>query len=346
MEQLLLARDGQKVIVKSQRYKSENELQEVIKTNPDLINLTSIFETPILIVGRESQHIDVLALTSDAVPVVIECKRKDNPDMRYLIAQIFEYASKLEKMTYYEFDRMATDYFAGDRCEEAQYRGLTLKQAFLTFRKGIKDFEESYDEDELAETLAENLKAGEFYLVIVVDEISESAFQTIDFLNRKLDKLRVEVIEITKFSDKETRIYVPHHANEEVKKPKPAPGKTTFEEMLADCDAKEAEAVRSIKENWEEYPDFTIIMGTKGFSARYKDIPILYVLPSHFRIAPRVVREYKKPFETMMQLLEKHFVRNLKVGVSFSSSGFNLGSIAQFIESVKALWQKGNLQLG
>jgi hypothetical protein len=39
-------------------------------------------------------------------------------------------------------------------------------------------------------------------------------------------------------------------------------------------------------------------------------------------------------------------VRNLKVGVSFGSSGFNLGSIAQFIESVKALWKEGNIQLG
>jgi hypothetical protein len=50
MEQLLLARDGQKVIVKSQKYKNENELQEVIKANPNLINLTSIFKTQLLVV--------------------------------------------------------------------------------------------------------------------------------------------------------------------------------------------------------------------------------------------------------------------------------------------------------
>ena len=346
MEQLLLARDGQKVIVKSQRYKDENELQEVIKANPDLINLTSIFETPILIVGRESHHIDVLALTADAVPVVIECKRKDNPDMRYLIAQIFEYASMLEKMTYYEFDQMATDYFAGDRCEEAQYRDFTLKQAFSKFREGIKDSEESYDEMDFSETLTENLKAGEFFLVIVADEISEPALRTIDFLNRKLDKLRVEVIEITKFSDKETRIYVPHHANREIKRPKPSPGKTTFEEMLAECGAKEGEAIRRLKECWEEEPDFTINMGTKGFSARYKDVPVLYVLPHRVRIAPRVVRKYKQPFATMMQLLENHFVRNLKVGVSYDSGGFDLDNIAPFIADVKAVWKKVNLELG
>ena len=346
MEQLLLARDGQKVIVKSQKYKNENELQEVIKANPELINLTSIFKTPIMVVGRESQHIDVLALTADAVPVVIECKRKDNPDMRYLIAQIFEYASKLEKMTYNDFDQVATNYFAGDRCEEVQYRNLTLKQAFSKFRASMPDSEESYDWAESAEALTKNLEGGEFYLVIVVDEISEIAFQTIEFLNRKLDKLRVEVIEITKFSDKETDIYVPHHANREVKKPKPQPGKTTFEEMLADCGAMEGEAVKKVKENWEEDPDFSISMGTKGFSARYKDVPVLYVLPSHFRIAPRVVREYKDPFATMMQLLEKHFVRNLKVGVSYDSSGFDLDKIAPFIGDLKALWQKVNIELG
>jgi len=59
-----------------------------------------------------------------------------------------------------------------------------------------------------------------------------------------------------------------------------------------------------------------------------------------------VVREYKKPFDTMMQLLEKHFVRNLKVGVSFGSQGFDLGRIDRFIADVKDLWRKVNLELG
>ena len=247
MEQLLLTRDGEKIIVKSQEYKNENELQEIIKANSDLINLTSIFETPIMVVGREAKHIDVLALTADAVPVLIECKRKDNPDMRYLIAQILEYASKLEKMTYNEFDQMATSYFTGDRCEEDKYRNLSLKQAFSNFKEDTSESEEPYDDVDLADTLTGNLLKGEFYLVIVVDEISETAFRTIDFLNRKLHKLRIEVIEITKFSDKKTQIYVPHHANREIRKPKPQPGKTTFDEMLNDCGAKEAEAVKMLK---------------------------------------------------------------------------------------------------
>lgn len=83
-------------------------------------------------------------------------------------------------------------------------------------------------------------------------------------------------------------------------------------------------------------------MGTKGFSARYKDIPVLYVLPSYLRIAPRVVREYKKAFDTMKDILEKHFVRNIKVGVSYDSPGFDPEKIAPFVRDVKALWKNIN----
>jgi hypothetical protein len=252
----------------------------------------------------------------------------------------------LEKVTYNEFDQMATSYLSSERCEEAQYQNLTLKKAFSKFRKATTESEESFDESEFTENITHNLNGNEFFLVIVVDEISETAFRTIEFLNGKLNKLRVEVIEISKFQNQGTEIYVPYHVNREAKKPAPQPGKTTYEEMLSDCGAKESEAVKKIKENWEEDPDFTIIMGTKGFSARFKNIPILYVLPSHFRIAPRVLREYRKPLAAMMQLLEKHFKRDLKVGVSYDSSAFDLDNIAPFIENVKALWRKVNVENG
>jgi len=100
MEQVLLIQEGEKTIIKSKIFENENELQEIIKQHSNLINLSSIFSSPIMVIGRENEYIDVLAITADAVPVIIECKRKENADMRYLIAQVLEYASKLEQMTY------------------------------------------------------------------------------------------------------------------------------------------------------------------------------------------------------------------------------------------------------
>ncbi|MFC1895278.1 hypothetical protein ACFL0Q_01240 [Thermodesulfobacteriota bacterium] len=343
MEQLLLSQYGKDVIVQSQAYENENEIQEIVKKNPALINLSSIFESPILIIGRESMHIDVLGLTVDAVPVVIECKRKENPDMRYLIAQVFEYASKLEQLSYNEFDELVTRCLASDRCQESAYRNLTTKEAFRKFRESNMEEEESeeaFNDEPFVSNVSENLKNGEFYLVIVVDQITDIASRTIDFLNRKLERLRVEVIEIAKFSDQDRKIYVPSHVNKEVTKPKPKPGKTTFEEMIAASGAREAELIRELRTAWKEEADFSISMGSKGFSARYRDIPILYVFPTYMRIAPKVRRKYGDLFRPTIDLLEKHFERDLQVGVSLGSASMTVEKIRAFLHELKELWRE------
>ena len=341
MEQLLIAENGKNIIVRNQEYKNENELQEVIKKNPDLLNLSSIFQSPIMIIGRESQQIDVLGITIDCVPVVIECKRKANPDMRYLIAQIFEYASKLVEFSYNDFDQIVIKYLSSERCEEQQYKNMNLASAYKKFweaNAGNDQEDELFDEDSFINKISDNLKEGEFYLVIVVDEISETASRTIKFLNKKLHKLRVEVVEITKFSDTKRAIYVPNHVNKEDSRDKaPQPGKTTFEEMVEAVGAQEAEYIKSIRTNWEEGNDFSNHMATKGFSIRYKDIPILYILPTHFRIAPRLKREYKQLFKDVFTLLEKHFDKNLQVGVGYNSKGLSCEKIKVFLEELKQL---------
>jgi hypothetical protein len=341
MEQLLISEDGKNVLIQNREYDNENELQEIIKKNPGILNLSSIFKSPIMIIGRESQQIDVFGITIDCVPVVIECKRKANPDMRYLIAQIFEYAAKLDEFSYHDFDQMVIKYLSGDRCEEEQYKNLNLASAFQKFweaNMGADSEDETFDEDSFISKVSENLRDGEFFLVIVVDEISDTASRTIKFLNKKLHKLRVEVIEISKFSDNKRSIYVPNHVNREESHDKtPQPGQTTFEEMVETVGANEAEYIKTFRSNWEEGDDFSIHMATKGFSVRYSDIPILYILPTHFRIAPRLKREYKTLFKAVFDLLEKHFYRNLQVGVSYNSQGFGNEKIITFIKDLKRM---------
>ena len=92
MGQVLLCSKGKDVLLASTDYPNETELQEIVKKNPQIVNLSSIFDAPMMVIGRENEKIDLLAITADAVPVIIECKHKNNPDMRYLIAQVFEYA--------------------------------------------------------------------------------------------------------------------------------------------------------------------------------------------------------------------------------------------------------------
>lgn len=341
MEQLLITEDGKNVLIQNRKYENENELQEIIKNNPGILNLSSIFNSSIMIIGRESQQIDVLGITTDYVPVVIECKRKANPDMRYLIAQIFEYAAKLNEFSFHDFDQLVIKYLSSDRCEEEQYKDLNLASAFKKFWEanlGEDSEEETFEEESFISKVSENLREGEFYLVIVVDEISNTTSRTIKFLNKKLHKLRVEVVEISKFSDGKRSIYIPNHVNKEETNDKTLqPGKTTFDEMVENVGANEAECIKIFRSNWEDGDDFSIHMATKGFSVRYRDVPILYILPTHFRIAPRLKREYKALFEKVFALLEKHFNRNLQVGVSYNSQGFSHGKIISFLEDLKRI---------
>ena len=237
---------------------------------------------------------------------------------------------------------MVIKYLASERCEEAQYRNMDLKGAFRRFwesNAGSDEEDESFGESKFVGNVSDNLKNGEFYLVIVVDEISETASRTIQFLNRKLDKLRLEIIEISKFSDDNRTIYVPNHVNKEIKT-RTQPGKTTFVEMINGASERESEYIKELRTAWEDGGDFSIHMGTKGFSARYRDIPILYILPSHFRMAPRFKREYEQLFKDAMELLEKHFDKDLKGGVSYSSTRFSLEKIRAFVTALQDLMMK------
>ena len=337
MERVLLINEAQKVIVKSQLFKNEAELQETVKANPELINLSSIFDSPLLIIGRESDYIDVLAITADAVPVIIECKKKDNPDMRYLIAQVFEYASKLNQKNYNEFDQMVSRYFSSNSCEEERYRNLSLKKAFTIFYKlEISDSDESYDENDFPEQLSERLKNGEFFLIIVVDRISETAFKTVQFLNSKMDKLRIEIVEISKYAGEKHNIFVPKHINIDGGQQKKArPGKTTFEDVINRSGARESEYIKKFREIWEDTSDYSIVMGTKGFSAKYHDIPILWIFPDNIRIASPIKSKYGHHFEPLSAILKKHFTNSTDVTVKFGEPEFNIEKLLSFTNEVK-----------
>ena len=337
MEHVLLSLKDNNVFLESKSYSKEEELQELIKNNPKIVDLSSIFDnTPIMIIGRETAHIDVLALTLDGVPVIIECKRKENSDMRYLIAQVFEYAAKLNQKSFNDFDSMVTRYFNSDRCREEQYRGLDLISSFTKFREGVAEHDEIDDGTDFRERISERLKNGEFYLLVVVDRISDLAYQTIQFFNRKLNKLRIEIIEVTKFEDGDRKIFIPQHVNREVseKDKSTRPGKITFEELVNRCNARDAELVRAIKIAWEENEETFIIMGSNGFSTRYREIPMLYVLPNRVQIAPRIKQKYQHMLDPLLHIIEKYFSHKSTSSGFYDSTDINPDKIKLFIEEI------------
>ena len=265
-----------------------------------------------------------LALTLDAVPVIIECKRKDNPDMRYIVAQLFEYASKLNQKTYSDLDGMASEYLSSPRCQEEAFRNLSLEKAYNRFTTQVNETEEMDEKSNFKEALTSNLREGEFYLLIIADQVTDAAFQTVEFLNKKLNRLRIEIIEVSKFKDRNRRIYVPNHINRVESQTAAKPGKITLEEMLANSGIKEKGYINEFLTLWKTDDSFSIEMGTVGFSAKYKGAAALWVFPDQLKFPNNLKNNFPGLHREYPQLLKKHFPDPKRKSVRFDSSGFNI----------------------
>ena len=198
MDRIILFEDGKSNILFSSDFDVEKEMQELVKDEPRIIEISSIFDSPLLIIGRETLRIDVLGITLSGVPVIVECKRKDNTDMRYLIAQIFEYGSILKNKSFDDLDNYSRTYFNSDKCKEAKYKNKSLLEALALLKEENPDFDDASSEN-IQDTIINNLEEGNFYLLAIADELDNTTKATIDFLNSKLSGLYIEMVEIKKF---------------------------------------------------------------------------------------------------------------------------------------------------
>jgi hypothetical protein len=337
MDKIMLFKDSVLKIFYRSKYEKEYELQELVKENPNIVELKSIFDTPLLIIGRETLRIDVLGITLYGVPVIIECKRKENPDMRYLIAQVFEYASILKTKTFEELDSFSREYFKGEKCKETKYKNKTLLEA-LNILIGEHPEYDNMGDDDMQNIVYNNLKNGNFFLLVVADEIDEKTRRTIDFLNSKLNDIRIEIVEIKKFSENDIFILVPDHINpdEHIRlKSSKKVGKITLEEMKSKGSGKQKEIVNKIIDAWENNEDRYIEMGTTGLSMRYNDYSIFWLFIDKIKIANPLKKQLAKNGKTsefsddLEKILKKYF-KDLII----ETEKIDINDINKFIEDV------------
>ena len=173
----ILLRDGNQEhwkLVQSFSYGDEKELQQLLADSPDLIPAQDLREgvSQLVAVVREYSvpigAIDILGFTAEGEIAVIECKLANNPDMkRKVIGQVLEYGAVLWGMSYEIFDQKIQD-----------RTGKTLAE----FVQNEVDDPE-WDEELFRLNIENNLKEGNFILVIVVDEINDQLNRIIRFLN-------------------------------------------------------------------------------------------------------------------------------------------------------------------
>ena len=113
--------DGSSPILSEVPADNEEQLQELLKDNPDLIPVDEFGMTgPLMVVGREttlpSGVVDLVAIARSGEVLLVEFKTgPQNTDFRGVLAQLLDYGSDLWEMTYDRFEReVALRFFESD----------------------------------------------------------------------------------------------------------------------------------------------------------------------------------------------------------------------------------------
>lgn len=180
------------------RYSDERELQKMLHNSPQLIPVqgeltkTRIFIDEAGLAGAGCT--DLIGVDNDGEIYLVECKLATNPQIRReVIGQILEYASYLWELSYEDFDTLFV-----------KRKGETLK-ALLT---GTAI--EGWEFETFRDAITENLKAGNFHLIIAVDEMNEQLEEIIGFLRKRGAGVRLQAIELERYVEDDAEILVPH----------------------------------------------------------------------------------------------------------------------------------------
>jgi hypothetical protein len=154
-------------------HRSENDLQQLLATSPDLLPGS---ETGLpMAVARELRvatgHIDVTGVDVEGELTLCECKLASNPGARReVLGQLLEYAGAVRGMS---FEDLSV------RFEARTGRSLVAAVSDIAG--------EGFDEESFVAQVSENLLTGRFRLVVVVDRITDALKQTVAYLNDHLD---------------------------------------------------------------------------------------------------------------------------------------------------------------
>jgi ribosomal protein L18 len=208
---LLQASDGSIIRPKrvsfTQKTFDEYQIQELIRTNPDILpvdEIESVF-SPLISIGREvptnAGSIDNLYLSSQGYLILVETKLWRNPEARReVVGQIIDYAKEISKWSFKQLEDQVRSY-------NQKYRNANL---------GIvetleQELGEEVDETSIIEAISQNIQRGRFLLLIVGDGIHKSVEDMVEFLAQTPQlqfTLALVELQIYEFEDK-SRLIMP-----------------------------------------------------------------------------------------------------------------------------------------
>jgi hypothetical protein len=197
----LIQDDDRLVEMMEQPYDSEDQLQDLLVTYPNLIAGDQIDRaTPRrwLLISREvtvptdeetavQWSLDHLFLDQDAIPTLVDVRRTPNADIRQkVLGQSIDYAANA--VVHWPVDSIIALFEAN--CRD---RGRDPEHIFEEFLGA------DANEDRFWQKVKTNLQAGKVRLVFVADEISAEMRRVVEFLNEQMDPVEVLALEIKQY---------------------------------------------------------------------------------------------------------------------------------------------------
>ncbi len=208
---ILLRTDSGEHLLEEDTAENEFELQELVKTHPELIPTSDLdVSGPLLIVGQEtalpSGLVDLVGLARSGDLVIVEFKTgPQNSDFRRAIAQLLDYGSDLWQMSFDEFEQaVAVRYYASEHCTDKRFTGA---RSLMSACEALwSDFEPD-EWSSLTEHLGDQLGEGSFRYVLAAQRFTPTIRDTIRYMNATMTQARFYGLEIVAFRSDTSRAY-------------------------------------------------------------------------------------------------------------------------------------------
>jgi hypothetical protein len=183
-----IAPDGDPEEVTSCPFDDEKELGQVLADHPRLLQGGDVDE--FVFVDKEislpsAGEIDLLMVSSEGLPIIVEVKLIKNREIRReIVAQIFDYVSDLTLLDLYELDDLVDG----------------------KLQKIMDDMSEKSQSQDLWKDFTSNLRTARTQFILAVEDAPESLLRIVQFLCRHTN-LNIKLVQIQKFKNKSGEVF-------------------------------------------------------------------------------------------------------------------------------------------
>jgi len=245
----VLQKDGTLVEMNQQDYDSEDMLQTLLATYPNLLagdQINELNPRKWILISREYSipdeetsegrwSIDHLFLDQDGIPTLVEVKRSsDTRIRREVIGQMLEYAANA--VSYWAIEKIKIHFEA--RCEE---QGQDPEHVLTNTLQLEEQYEEYWDK------VTTNLQTGKIRMLFVADEIPFELKQIVEFLNEQMNPAEVLAVEIKQYVGQDQKTLIPR--------------------VIGQTSKTQQKKIRPKKRQWDETSFLAELVGQEGQDA-------------------------------------------------------------------------------